>query len=343
MIRSMPCALRVLIVAGLAACTAPSAPKSMASSEPVSALATGADGVRLQYLDFGGAGPPILLLPGAGNSAWIYGDLGKELARDHRVFALTRRGHGDSEQPATGYDVATLDEDIVRFLDAMKVTRVVLVGHSLAGVELTYFASHHPDRVSALIYLDASYDRSTQEAVMEGAPYSPPPPTDSDRTSIDSMIAYVRRTRLDLARHWYGPTVRDAEASIVMRDGTAGWRAAPIFGEYWTATSKDPPDYSKITAPVLAIFAVENERYQLPADASDELLAKLRQWETGALQAWRESSKAQLLRAVPSAQIIEMDAGHHMFLHRPAETLAHLRKFLARTRARQPDRPAVMR
>jgi pimeloyl-ACP methyl ester carboxylesterase len=298
---------------------------------------TGAGGVQLHYLDFGGTGTPIVLLPGAGNSAWIYLELGHELARDHRVYALTRRGHGESDLPATGYDSATLDADLVAFFDQMKIGRAVLVGHSLAGAELTYFAKHHPDRLLALVYLDAAYDRSIQQPFMEAAPYSPPDPTAEDRKSVENYVAYWRRTRLDLARYWTRGVQRDLQAGVVMReDHTAGWRMFSIFGEYWSAAAAAPPDYSGITVPVLAIYAHEDERYMLPADASSELIAAQQAYIEGPLTQWRKTSIAQLVQAVPSAEIIDMDAGHHMFLHRPVETLKYIRAFLARVPAESP-------
>ena len=296
-----------------------------------SGLATGV-GVRLHYLDFGGEGQPIVLLAGAGNSAWIYSDLGRELSRDHRVLALTRRGHGESDQPEKGYDVSTLSADVRAFIDEMKLERVVLVGHSLAGAELTDFATRHPGRVAALVYLDAAYDRSIQGPVMDAAPsYEPPTATDADRASVASFTAYVRSTRPDLAQYPKDPVDRDLRASIALRaDGTAGWRAAAIFGEYWTGASSTPPDYTQIKAPILAIYAIDDARYVLPATASDELRAAQRRYEDGPVATWRDHSIAQLRQAQPSSRIVEMKAGHHVFLDRQAETLAALRMFLSR-------------
>jgi pimeloyl-ACP methyl ester carboxylesterase len=96
--------------------------------------------------------------------------------------------------------------------------------------------------------------------------------------------------------------------------------------------STAPPDYSGITVPVLAIYAFEDERYMLPADASPELIAQQRAYEDGPLAAWRNTSIAQLRQALPGAVIVEMNAGHHMFLHRPEDTLGHLRAFLQRVK-----------
>ena len=45
-------------------------------------------------------------------------------------------------------------------MDAMSLKKVLLVGHSIAGDELTWLGGHHPERFRGLVYLDAAYDRS---------------------------------------------------------------------------------------------------------------------------------------------------------------------------------------
>src|SRR5262249_4992158 len=116
------------------------------------------NGVRLHYLDWGGKGEPLLFLPGLGDSPPIFDDIAPEFAGRFRVLGLTRRGQGQSEAPPTGYDTATLAEDIPQFLDQLQIERVTLIGHSLAGDEMSCFAARHPERVERLIYLDANYD-----------------------------------------------------------------------------------------------------------------------------------------------------------------------------------------
>jgi pimeloyl-ACP methyl ester carboxylesterase len=287
--------------------------------------------VRLHYLDFGGDGPPVALLAGAGDTAWIYLELGAELARDHRVIALTRRGFGGSDVPTTGYDVATLSADLLAALDALNLPRVALIGHSLAGSELTYVAAHHPSRVAALVYLDAAYDRSTQDAAMAGAPDVFVPPTIEDRRSVAAMIAYVRRSRRDLSRYWTPAVQRDAVAKIVMlSDGTAGFRPSPAYSPWFASAAASPPEYDRIAGPVLAIYAHEDATYQLPPSLSADVFARAQAWQAGPETAWRNASIAQLRSACPSATIVEMIAGHHMFLHRASETTAQIRAFLAR-------------
>ena len=73
--------------------------------------------VRLHYLDFGGTGPALVLLPGIGNTAHAYDAFASGLTDRFHVYALTRRGFGESSHPSTGYDMGRLVEDIrVAFL-----------------------------------------------------------------------------------------------------------------------------------------------------------------------------------------------------------------------------------
>jgi pimeloyl-ACP methyl ester carboxylesterase len=284
-------------------------PTEGAARVPRNAFVDGTGGVRLHYLDFGGNGEPLMLLAGAGDTAWIYLEFGADLSRDHRVLALTRRGFGDSDAPQSSYDLATLDADLVAVLDAWNIPRVTLIGHSLAGSELTHFAVHHPARVRALVYLEAAYDRSAQEAAMADAPDVYVPPTVADRASIAAMTAYLRRSRSDLARYWTPAVQRNAEAQVVMRsDGTAGYRQTGAYAAWFNSAAAAPPEYERVTVPVLAIYANEDESYQLPPASSSEAVAEVRAWQAGPQTTWRNASIAQLRAAIPTATVVEMTA-----------------------------------
>src|SRR5258708_26847734 len=84
-----------------------------------------ANKVKLHYLDWGGAGETLLFLHGMSGSAHFYDDFAPRFANHFRGLGLTRRGHGESVMPETGYDTATLAADVRRFLDALKIQRVV--------------------------------------------------------------------------------------------------------------------------------------------------------------------------------------------------------------------------
>jgi pimeloyl-ACP methyl ester carboxylesterase len=116
------------------------------------------NGIRLHYVDWGGAGPALLFLTGLGDSAHAFDSLAPSFTDRFRVLAVTRRGQGQSDKPEAGYDPRSLAEDIRAFLDAMHIERATLAGFSVAGSEETRFAGLYPARVEKLVYLDSADD-----------------------------------------------------------------------------------------------------------------------------------------------------------------------------------------
>lgn len=288
------------------------------------------NGVRLHYRDWGGSGEAVILLAGLGNTARIYDSFAPELARDFRVLAVTRRGHGRSEIPESGYGLDTLVADLRGFMDALGIQRAHLVGHSLAGAELTRFAAQHPDRVGKLVYLDAAYDRSTQGPVFAEDPVEQTGPTPADRASIEAYLAFARRSRLDLARYWTAPVVADITENLATQpDGTVAWRTpGPIFGALIGGVSTAAPEYDRVRAPALALYAVENEDYLLGESPTPELRAAHARFQADVLGAWRRQSMEQFRTGMRGGRVVQMDAGHHLFLHQPREVLQLVRDFL---------------
>jgi pimeloyl-ACP methyl ester carboxylesterase len=113
--------------------------------------------VQIEVLDWGGSGPPLVLLAGAGNTAHVFDEFAPRLASVGRVYGITRRGYGASTAPAAGYSVERLGTDVLQVLDALALERPVLIGHSIAGQELSFLATHHPNRIVGVVYLDGAY------------------------------------------------------------------------------------------------------------------------------------------------------------------------------------------
>ena len=175
----------------------------MSTAKPESNFVN-SNGVRLHYLDGGGNGPTLIFLTCMGCSAYIFSKFAPRFTDRFRVLALTRRGHGDSDIPETGYDADTLTEDIRQFMDHLHVEKAILAGHSLAGVELTHFAATHPARVEKLIYLDALDDRRAEVAIIEQNPLRNLKfqKEASSPHTVEEYIADLKRDAPRLAEIW---------------------------------------------------------------------------------------------------------------------------------------------
>jgi non-heme chloroperoxidase len=116
------------------------------------------EGVRLEVLDWGGSGRPIVLLAGRGFTAHVFDGFAEKLTDSYHVYGITRRGSGSSSKPTSGYTEDRRTEDDLRVFDALKLVAPVVVGHSMAGDELSQLGIHHYDRVGGLVYLDTLND-----------------------------------------------------------------------------------------------------------------------------------------------------------------------------------------
>ena len=116
------------------------------------------EGVSLEVLDWGGSGRNLVLLVGSGNTAHVFDNFASKLTDHCHVYAITRRAFGGSSQPDSGYDDQRLGDDVLQILDKLEIDHPVLVGHSMAGSEMTTLGNQHSDRLAGLVYLDALAD-----------------------------------------------------------------------------------------------------------------------------------------------------------------------------------------
>jgi non-heme chloroperoxidase len=250
--------------------------------------------VKLHYLDWGGAGDTMLFLAGIGNTPHVFDEFAPKFTNQFRVLGLTRRGHGESDIPASGYDTGTRVEDIRQFLDALKIQRAVLVGHSASGGELTMFGGVHPDRTIKLVYLDAVFDR-------------------------DGQPKMFRQLKLP-----------DAKAGQkVVNDSTDQEKRVNVLdlmpaGEAHT-------DYEKIKSPVLAFHVVGLSSNGLNSFKTLEPKPKARQaLQTTVLQI-KAKEIERFRKELPTARVVYFtNADHACFIDRKDDVVREMRKFLSR-------------
>jgi pimeloyl-ACP methyl ester carboxylesterase len=113
-----------------------------------------ANGINIHYIT-AGEGPDVVLLHGfLGNLAVWHLYMMPILRREFRVTTYDLRGHGYSEMTPTGYSAKNMAEDLLGLMDALKIEKPALMGHSYGADICLYFALKHPDRVDRILGLE---------------------------------------------------------------------------------------------------------------------------------------------------------------------------------------------
>jgi pimeloyl-ACP methyl ester carboxylesterase len=325
--------IRVLIASFVAATTAVSAQPPRASGDvwrdPTlhreRFIAVSGD-VRLHTLDFGGSGPPLLFLAGLGNTAHAWDNFATRFTDRFRVYAITRRGFGESSHPDDGYGLDTLIGDIRAVLDTLKLDRVSIVGHSIAAEELTRFAVTYPNRVVKLVYLDGAYDRPRLSEMVDSAftealdlP-SMPQPTARDTATPAAYVRFVHRTR----------GVAIPEADIRARLKYDGADESATFAYQSVGSAAEEPRWREVRAPALAIYSVVDSVDQAePWVRADRARRRNQQAFLKKIGPIYAVSRDQFRREMQRGVVVEIRGGHHWIFLSHADRVARaMRDFL---------------
>jgi pimeloyl-ACP methyl ester carboxylesterase len=282
--------------------------------------------IKLEVLDWGGSGRPLVLLAGLGNTAHVFDKFAPKLSAAYHVYGITRRGFGASSAPPPSgdamYSADRLGDDVLAVLDALKLNRPVLAGHSLGGEELSSVGSRHPERVAGLIYLDAGY------------PYAY-----YDRSRGDLGIDLIDlRKKLEQLQPGKGPQDPRLLIEELLATTLPGFErdlkdrlknlpeappAQPALPPITQAILSGVQRYTDIRVPVLAIYAVPHATGQPYKDDAARVAAEARdEAATGAQAKAFESG-------VPSARVVRLPhANHYVFFSNEADVLREMNAFL---------------
>lgn len=289
-------------------------------------------GVKLEVLDWGGAGTPVVLLAGLGDNAHAFDHFAPKLKTKYHVYAITRRGFGASDSPlpaGENYSANRLGDDVIAVLDALRLTHPVLVGHSIAGEELSSIGSRYPDRVAGLVYLDAGY----HYAVYDGSR----PDFWMDRlallhnlTAVFNAVSPQEEQKLLAEVAALLPTFESDVKARQKEVADMPHMTPESFSEETKrrrsreevsarAVQEGKRAFQGIKCPVLAIFAVPHQygdKRDTDADAKD--IARV------------EPLVKAFERAVPQAKIVRVPhASHYVFSSHEAEVLREIEKFIS--------------
>jgi pimeloyl-ACP methyl ester carboxylesterase len=311
------------------------------SAHEVRSIAVEPD-VRVEVLDWrAGANkeaPTLMLLPGLGATAHSYDKIAVALAGHYNVVGMTRRGTGDSGKPDHGYDTERLSQDVLQVMDTLSIDTAFLVGHSIAGEELSYLGAHSPERFQGLVYLDAAYDR------VGGAPDNKryralnillppePPIRPAESTSYQALQRYSER----IGRGGRLPPEGEILASYDL--GTGSNRHDALYLDAIMASIK-APDYGQISVPALAIYAIPGSPTALMEAWYDKDDPVLRELVSELYLLDKAHALSQMTRfddEVADSQVLAIEnADHWIFVSHEQEILKAMQEFISE-QERQP-------
>lgn len=282
-------------------------------------------GVRLHYLDWGGAGDPLLLLPGFGQSAHVHDALAPLLAGRMRVVALSPRAHGPSDAPEGRYHVHEMAEEVVSFLDVMEIPRAALAAHSLAGTVATRVAADHPERVTRVVYLDGVHDRQGWGRMQRANPAHPPPPPHGPHDDDEAERAW-------LARYVYGGWHPALAADWAARRPRAErLRRRELLAAWVEDAVHAPPRYRDLRCPALALAPRETVASVFPWLAEgDPLRERAAAFLRDVRGPWRQGALARFAADTPLARVAEVGAHHWLHVTDAARVAEEMLAFLTR-------------
>jgi non-heme chloroperoxidase len=209
-----------------------------------------ASGLTLSFAEQGDrSAPALVLLPGPTDSWLSYQPVLERIPLSIRAIAVSQRGHGDSDKPATGYRVEDFAADVPRLLDALLIDQAVLAGHSASCLVARRVAIDVPGRVAGLV-LEASPATLAADVRLEEFVKSVVSGLE-DPIDVDFARSFIVDTSSGDVR----PEVLDALVGELLKVPARVWREtfAGVL-EY-----DDMVELGRVTAPALLIWGDADE------------------------------------------------------------------------------------
>jgi non-heme chloroperoxidase len=206
----------------------------------------------------------------------------------------------------------------------------VLVGHSIAGAELSSVGTSHPDRIAGLVYLEAGYPYAfdngqgpTMKDFRAGGP-QPPTPSDSDLASFSALQKWDAQV--------YGFQTPEAELRQIWGSTSSGrvgkFRDFPGSQTLMTIMMSTKK-YTDIPVPALVIFAIPNVPENWITNCADPAVREAARAYFTTLNTLKENQAKAFEGGVPTARVIRLRGAHYIFLSNELDVLREMGAFLA--------------
>jgi pimeloyl-ACP methyl ester carboxylesterase len=232
--------------------------------------------INVHYKRAGNGEPVFILLHGFGASTFSWREVMEPLSAYGTVIAFDRPAFGLTERPLAWEGDSPYSQEsnialLLGLMDALSIKQSILVGNSAGGTIATAFALEYPERVQALIEVDAAiYQTRPDSALLNWLLQTPQ--VDHIGPLITRRLAGSQGDAF-LESAWHDPNLLAADPAI-----TAGYRK-PLMAENWdralwehtkaSATPNLEDRLDQITVPTLVISG-DDDRI-VPTEASIRL------------------------------------------------------------------------
>jgi pimeloyl-ACP methyl ester carboxylesterase len=242
------------------------------------------------------------------------------LCQQHYLLAFDMRGHGLSQQPQDGYEMATVAEDIINGMAKLGLGQVAVVAHGWGARIALVLAARHPALVSHLILIDCPHMEPRHWPGMTRERFIREEMTPGVYASRESYLQMLRR---EMSVFW-SPEVENIVLTYAQElpDGRVQERLLPeqqrlILASLWE--DRVLSYYGKLSCPVLLIPAADRP---LPGAELPERLEVADEFAAA-----KGQMVAQVARAIQRCSVLWMpDTAHDIQLQRPrvlAEAIAN--------------------
>ncbi len=254
--------------------------------------------IRIHVEEQGDGDTTLVFLHYWGGSSRTWRHVTSSLSSSFHTIATDHRGWGDSDAPANGYGLLDLADDVLGVIEALEVTRYVLVGHSMGGKVAQLLASRQPAGLVGLVLV---------------AP-APPPPLHLPEAARENMAhAYSSPEAVEatIDQVLAGKPLSPQDRAQVIEDSLRG---APEAKAAWPSATSHEDISAAVAAINVPTLVIGGE-----IDRVDTV----------------ESLRQELLPHIPHAELkVLPGTGHLSPLESPDEVASLITDFVSGLRAR---------
>jgi pimeloyl-ACP methyl ester carboxylesterase len=260
------------------------------------------NGIRIHYWRTGGAGKPVMIMAhGVTDYGLSWSSLAARFEAEYDIVMYDARGHGFSEKPDGPYGMSAHVADLVGLVNALEITRPILIGHSMGSGTVALAAATYPDLPGAVILEDPA---------------------------LTELLEYLKEVNI---QEW---------KKMIEADKTMGKQALMRLARSrrhpgWSDFEYDHWAEAKLLVSPNVVNVLRDERLRDPAQVYPSVAAPTLILKADANPEARKKHQ-EIADLLPNGKLVHISGASHLVrLDKPAETERRIRAFLAELEEQQ--------